>query len=217
MLALRHRTDPLPHPGVLAALECLRVTEATTIAAVQSKTADDMERRFADGHRAYLARLDGVPAAFGWVATQSARIGEISASLTLPPRHRYLWNFLTLPDFRGRGIYPRLLRAILLAESSESDWSWIMYAPENRASGAGIAKAGFTPVASVAFDAGERAAFRELRPGAGVMVEHLLGIPPTSGALTPCWKCVRAGHGAMSCTDGACHCDYQRPDVHCAA
>ena len=217
MLALRHHTDPLSPPPHDASLDGRREDDAALLANLQSRPVDDIRRRFAEGHRAYVARLDGEPAAFGWVATATATIGELGASITLPARQRYLWNFVTLPRFRGRGIYPRLLRTILEDETADVDWWWIMYAPENRASGAGIAKAGFTPVASVAFDVTGRAAFTELRPGAAPMVERLLALPSATGTLTPCWKCVRAGRGAMSCADGRCCCDYQRPEVACAA
>lgn len=217
MLALRHSSDPLsplPHD---ASLDCHREDDADLLASLQSRPVDDIRRRFIDGHRAYVARLDGEPAAFGWVATATATIGELDVAITLPARQRYLWNFVTLPRFRGRGIYPRLLRTILEDGRDDAEWWWIMYAPENRASGAGIAKAGFTPAASVAFDATGRVAFAELRPGAAPKVERLLALPSATGGLTPCWRCVRAGRGAMSCVDGRCRCDYQRPDVDCAA
>lgn len=198
-------------------LECDRVLDASIIAAVQAKPLPEIARRLAAGHQTYVALVNGQPAGFGWVATDEATIGELDATVRLPERNRYLWNFVTLPEFRGRGIYPRLLREILADGRSEADWWWIMYAPENRASGSGIEKAGFIPVAAVAFDERERAAFRELRPSAGPMVERLLGVPQATGMLTPCWKCVRAGRGAMACADDACRCDYQRPDVTCAA
>lgn len=217
MLALRHRSDPLPDFHPIDALSCHREDEAHMLAGLQSRPVEVMERRLAERHHAYVARLDGEPAAFGWVATDQAVIGELDAVIHLPRRHRYLWNFVTLPRYRGRGIYPRLLRAIIEAERAEAEWSWIMYAPENRASGAGIAKAGFTSVAAVAFNESGRGAFRELQSGAGVMVQQLLGLPLASGVLTPCWKCVRAGRGPMTCAEGSCHCDYQRPDVSCAA
>ncbi len=217
MLALRHRDDPLPPLSPLPTLRCRREHDPAELAQLMAKAPDIIEPRLAAGHRAYVAFLDGTPAAFGWVATHEAAIGEIRATLRLPSGHRYLWNFVTLPAFRGRGIYPRLLRAILEGESPDMEWAWIMFAPEYHASGAGIDKAGFTRVAEIAFDAHERVAFRVLREGAGAMIERLLAIPRATGALTPCWMCVRAGRGAMSCADGQCHCDYQRPETGCAA
>jgi GNAT superfamily N-acetyltransferase len=214
MLALRHRDDPKPTLTHASGLESRHSNDAALLARLLGKPLEAVKARFADGHRAYVARLHGTPAAFGWVATRFATIGELGLTLRLPAAHGYLWNFVTLPEFRGRGIYPRLLQSIVDAESA-SEWLWIMHAPENRASGIGIAKAGFLPVAEVAFDANERIGIRELRPGAEAIVARLLGAQPAAGALTPCWKCVRAGRGAMACVGGDCHCDYQRPHIEC--
>ena len=112
-----------------------------------------MARRPAAGHRAYVATLDGAPAAWGWIATREAEIGELATRFAIPPGERYLWNFVTLAPFRGLGVYPRLVDAIVRAESREAERFWIAYAPENRASASGIGKAGFTTLAELSFDA----------------------------------------------------------------
>lgn len=215
MIALRHRDDPIPALPALPQFDVIVEHDAAALATLLAKPIEQMETRLASGHHAYVARVAGEPAAFGWVATSEARVGELDATLRLPEGHRYLWNFVTLSPFRGRGIYPRLLDAILRAESAHAEWNWIMYAPENHASASGIAKAGFTPVAQVSFDGAERPAFTPLLTGVAPMLERLLGLPQAVGAVTPCWKCVRAGRGAMACADGACHCDYQRPAALC--
>src|SRR5215212_6462485 len=102
----------------------------------------EVRRRLDQGHRPYIAWLDGQPTAYGWVATQTAEIGELDLTISLSSSHRYLWDFATLPVWRGRGIYPHLLQAILAAEVVEAKQFWIIAAPENQASSAGIAKAG---------------------------------------------------------------------------
>ncbi|GAB3163152.1 hypothetical protein GCM10027291_02270 [Telluribacter humicola] len=114
------------------------------MAEIGQTSVDEARKRFAAGHKAYVAYLHGLPTAFGWVATHTARIGELNHEFQLPARHRYLWNFRTLIDFRGLGIYPHLLQAILKDELTNSEQIWIMHAPENTASERGILKAGFT-------------------------------------------------------------------------
>ena len=84
-----------------------------------------MRRRFDAGHRAYVALWDGEPAAWGWVATTAAEIGELESSFAIPRGERYLWNFVTFPSHRGLGIYPRLLDAIVRLESAEAGRFWI--------------------------------------------------------------------------------------------
>jgi hypothetical protein len=87
----------------------------------------------------------------------------------------YLWNFVTLPAFRGRGIYPRLLEAIIEAESVEAETFWIAYAPENHASAAGIHKAGFRTVGQLRYT--------------------------ETGQPAPCWRCMLGAcqTGGCSC------------------
>ncbi len=215
--AARHRDDPAPPLDPLPGLDVRREHDPDLMAALQGRAAADMGRRLADGHRAYVARLDGEPAAWGWVATRSAEIGELGSTFALPAGERYLWNFVTLPAHRGLGIYPRLLQAIVRAESREAERFWIAWAPENHASGAGIRKAGFVAVAELSFDAEGRAALRGLLPGGGRIAARVLALPEAREALAPCWRCVRAGRGAMAGAAGACRCDYQRPERGCAA
>jgi ribosomal protein S18 acetylase RimI-like enzyme len=215
--AARHRFDPAPVFAPLAGLEIRRVHDVALIAALQQRAALDVQARFDAGHRAYVALLNDAPAAFGWSATRSAEIGELHATFELPEREHYLWNFVTLPAFRGLGVYPRLVDAIVRAESREADRFWIGYAPENHASGSGIRKAGFADLAELSFDAEGRPALRSIVPGAARIVSRLLGIPESTDALAPCWRCIRAGRGVMYCKPGECACDYQKPHEECAA
>jgi GNAT superfamily N-acetyltransferase len=213
--ATRHRDDPMPALSELHSLSATRVVDAARMALLQGTGVDEIARRFDEGHRAYVAHLNHAPAAWGWVATRTASIGELGTTFTVPEGERYLWNFVTLPLYRGLGVYPRLLQAIVRAESGEAERFWIAYAPENHASGAGITKAGFVALADMSFDAAGRPALRALQPGGGVLASQLLGLPEIPGVLTPCWRCVRAGRIGMRCEDGTCQCDYQRPRSGC--
>jgi GNAT superfamily N-acetyltransferase len=215
--AARDRRDPTPEWAPLPGLVVRREESPAAMAALQGRGEAEMARRFAAGHRAYVARSDGEPAAWGWVATQSAEIGELGSSFAIPDGERYLWNFVTLRSHRGMGIYPRLLDAVVRDESHEAERFWIAYAPENHASGAGIRKAGFVAVAELSFDAAGRPAVNGSTPDGGRAAARLLGLPQVPEALAPCWRCVRAGRGAMSCAAGHCRCDYQRPESGCAA
>jgi ribosomal protein S18 acetylase RimI-like enzyme len=215
--AARHRSDPTPALAPLAGLEIRRVHDAAFIAALQRRAALDLQARLDAGHRAYVAILGGEPAAFGWSATRSAEIGELGSTFRLPEGEHYLWNFVTRPAFRGLGVYPRLVDAIVRAESREAERFWIAYAPENHASGSGIRKAGFVDLAELSFDAEGRPALRSIVPGAARVVSRLLNIPESFDALAPCWRCIRAGRGVMYCKPGECACDYQKPHDACAA
>jgi len=215
--ASRNRDNSMTVLTPLAGLSVRRELDAAAMASLQNRGIEEMANRFAAGHRAYVASKDGQPAAWGWVATSTASIGELGASLTLNSDERYLWNFVTLPAYRGLGIYPRLLQAIVSAESAEADRFWIGYAPENHASGAGIRKAGFVTAVEMSFDAHGRPALQAVSADGATAASRVLGLPITTEPLTPCWRCVRAGRPGMSCSAGSCQCDYQQPKSGCAA
>ena len=74
----------------------------------------------------------------------------MNLAFSVPIGNRYLWDFATLPSWRGCGIYPALLRAILEDERPQAARFWIGHADSNHASGRGIAKAGFQRLGSLA-------------------------------------------------------------------
>jgi GNAT superfamily N-acetyltransferase len=103
----------------------------------------EVHARVRGGHRPYVARVGKAPVAYGWSALSRASIGELGLEFAIPAGNRYLWDFATLPAWRGRGIYPRLLDAIVRHESSEAARFWIGHVDGNHASQRGIIKAGF--------------------------------------------------------------------------
>jgi AraC-like DNA-binding protein/GNAT superfamily N-acetyltransferase len=177
--ALRRPPPPRPRAAAGAPAGSRRPARGRpdAMAALQGRDPREMARRLAGGHRAYVASRDGAPAAWGWVATRSADIGELGSAFEVPAGERYLWNFVTLPAHRGQGIYPRLLEAIVRAESREAERFWIAYAPENHASGAGIRKAGFVALAELSFDAAGARRCGGSRPG-GARVRVARARPP---------------------------------------
>ena len=91
-----------------------------------------------NGHRPYVARMESQPVAYGWLATKKISIGELNINVELPPDDRYLWDFATLPDWQGRGLYPRLQQSILQQELQTAKRFWTINAAENLPSGAGL-------------------------------------------------------------------------------
>ena len=212
-LAIRHRDDAVAPLAPLPGLAVRRERSPEAMARLQSKPVSEMGARLVAGHRAYVASLDGIDAAFGWVATRHARIGELGIAFDVPDGERYLWNFVTLPSHRGRGIYPHLLDAIVRAEMREAERFWVVWAPENHASGAGIGRAGFVEVAELSFDRDGRPATSGV---AGEATARMLEVAHVRGNLAPCWRCARARRAwIMMCPPGECACDYQRKDAGC--
>ncbi len=120
--------------------------------------------RVRDGHRPYVARLSGVPVAYGWSAVSRASIGELGLVFAIPAGNCYLWDFATLPEWRGIGIYPRLIQAILRRESSATERFWIGHVDGNSASMRGIVKAGFSAVGATERRDGQALTFAATGP-----------------------------------------------------
>jgi len=121
------------------------------LAEINDLTHTEVLNRRGNGHRPYVARMYGQPVAYDWLATRKISIGELNINVELPSDDRYLWDFATLPDWQGRGLYPRLLQSILEQEIQNAQRFWIIHAPENLPSSAGMSKAGFEFVGQLSF------------------------------------------------------------------
>jgi GNAT superfamily N-acetyltransferase len=136
-------TDAFPSIQLPAGLLMEESTSLDLLACMGTTTVEDVAKRIANDHVAFIAYINNLPAAFGWMARGKALIGELAHELVLPIANRYLWNFRTMEAFRGLGIYPALLQYIIHWEKEKADRFWIIYAPENKSSLKGIKKAGF--------------------------------------------------------------------------
>jgi hypothetical protein len=160
------------------------------LAHINQLAQHEVHQRMRTGHQPYLAYVEQAPVGYGWMATVEASIGELNLRFALPKTERYLWDFATLPEWQGYGIYPRLLQHILMQQSSTVERLWIIHAPENSPSGVGMTKAGLLPIGQLSFrsDGGVGLAPFESRDRAQAGAA-LLGIPLIESVLAPCWSC----------------------------
>ena len=135
------RGDPLPELPSLQGFSARIATDVQLIARLTGLPRQEIEARLQHGNHAYIAFIEQVPVAYGWVAEQTAGVDEIQLSFTLSARNRYLWDFQTFPAWRGRGVYPHFLQTIVRQEMAER--FWILYQPGNTAAARSIEKAGF--------------------------------------------------------------------------
>ena len=139
------RGDPLPPLETPDGFAADRLTDEQATPVVETLDPAEADTLRQQGHRLYLARIGAEIVAYGWAATKSASIGELGVEMQIAPNERYLWGFVTLPDWRGQGIYPALLQAMLRMEADAGRF-WIGHDIGNDASASGILKAGFVPV-----------------------------------------------------------------------
>lgn len=136
------RGTPLPDLSPLPAFSASISTDTQLITRLAKLSQQEIDDRFQTGKHLYIAFISEMPVAYGWVATREVNFPHFQFSFRIPPRNCYLWDFLTLPEWRGRGIYPHLLQTIIRQEALV-DRFWIGYEPGNEASARGICKAGF--------------------------------------------------------------------------
>ncbi len=142
-------------------LEVARVTEREArdsprrrrlVEATAPISPAEVDERLAGGRRAYV--VEGPPGvlAYGWVTRGDEQIAEIEGRIRIAPGEAYIWDCATLPPFRGRGLYPALLRAIardLAAEGFER--VWVAARADNAPSLRGFEKAGYVHVADIRY------------------------------------------------------------------
>jgi RimJ/RimL family protein N-acetyltransferase len=132
----------------------------------------ELAGRLTSGRQAYTAWVGEALAAVGWASLRPEYIGEQGLWVHLRPGEAYLWDCVTLPAFRQRGLYRGLLaymaRALLDAGLTRL---WIGADLDNAASQRGIAGAGFQPIVDLL-----------LLPLPQLQVMWLEGLPRASAA-----------------------------------
>ncbi|NUN48628.1 MAG: GNAT family N-acetyltransferase [Candidatus Brocadiae bacterium] len=104
--------------------------------------------RLATGDRCWLGWVDGRLAHQTWTSTSRAFIPQVEYWAALAPDELYIYDCITLPEYRGRGLYPAALRFASRAHLAEG----------RRRAGLGILS-GNTPSLHGASRAGFRPAF----------------------------------------------------------
>lgn len=135
------RGDDLPPLRPLPEFRCKRVADVPLLARLHNLEPAKIEARLEDANTAFVAYLKDAPAGYGWSGAKSVGVADLF--WPIPPLNRGLWDFFTLEEWRGYGIYPHLLQAILRREQGETEKFWLGHRVDNYASRRGIEKAGF--------------------------------------------------------------------------
>lgn len=152
------RGDSLPNLPPLPDFSARRTTDLSALGRLTGLPEPILTARLAADNDAFVAFLADEPVAYGWLARRSGGIEELDYSFDLPAGDGYLWDFATLPAWRGRGVYPHLLQAIVRQEPAVERF-WIGYQAHNQASARGIQKAGFRVIGDLAVTDGHASGF----------------------------------------------------------
>lgn len=183
-------SDKLVPLAMPAGLQIEVSTDIRLLSIICNISVEEVTKRLANDNLAFVAFIDKQPAAFGWMARDNAKIGELNHEFILPTGNRYLWNFRTMEPFRGRGMYPALLQYILQNGDAQANRFWIIHAPENRASLHGIQKAGFGYVGKLYLGKEGNATVEYNEPALDVQEElEYMDIALSVQTASSCWNC----------------------------
>lgn len=201
--------DPIAALDALPQFTVRLEMDDTTITELNHISLDEAKKRRADGHRPYIGFIGDMPVTYGWVASRMASIGELKLDFAIPADTRYLWDFATVSHWQGHGLYPRLLQSIVQLERAER--FWIIHAPENVPSGAGMQKAGFQAVGQLSFLSGGTVGLIPLQlPERAAAGAELLGVPLVQDELSPCWRCMDTVVCTCRIDPAQCSCAVQK-------
>lgn len=103
-----------------------------------------IERRLGRGERCFLALHQGRVVSYCWFSQARVGIEEVDLTVVVQPDEAYLYDAFTLPQWRGRGLYPALLtRMVREAMEVGCRRAMIFVVEDNLPSRQGIEKAGF--------------------------------------------------------------------------
>jgi GNAT superfamily N-acetyltransferase len=148
--------DPLPDLPPLFGFSTAPTDDYSLVAELAQLELQEVQRRVQGANRPYVAYLGRCPVAYGWSAAKEGSIHELQLNFAIPTENRYFWDFVTLPAWRGQGIYPRMLQAILSYERVDAHRFWIGHTADNQSSARGIIKAGFQQVEALVVFPDER-------------------------------------------------------------
>ncbi|HSS62197.1 MAG TPA: GNAT family N-acetyltransferase [Candidatus Limnocylindrales bacterium] len=105
---------------------------------------DLVEHRLARGCRCFVAWIDGGVGGYGWLSSGPEWIGEVQLEIRPRTGEGYLWNCVTLPGHRRKGIFRSLLIGVgehVRKEGLHRLWVGSIAMPAEKAMG----QAGFRP------------------------------------------------------------------------
>jgi GNAT superfamily N-acetyltransferase len=126
------------------------VADVLSVAGATGLTATEVGHRLQGGSDAVVLTIANEPASTGWVSLEPTWIAESGLWIAPSPGEFYIWDCATRPQYRGQGLYPRLLRRIISDRYRQGDrLAWIGVSWNNWRSLDGIVEAGFRPIAAI--------------------------------------------------------------------
>ena len=147
--------------------------------------------RLARGCRCFLAWLDESIAGYCWLSTGPEWIGELELRITPNVGEAYIWNCVTVPEHRRKGVFRSLLTgvsAIARKEGLQRLWIASLAIPASKA----VGPAGFRPALDVASTVLQGFVWINVQPASGADPE--LTAAAHRVLATPAGRFLRSSH-----------------------
>ena len=118
---------------------------APALATAMAAEAELAEVRFARGCRCFAAWEGADVIAYGWLSRRPEWIGEVRLEIAPAAADAYVWNCVTLPGHRRRGLF-RALLVFICARSREESRFRLWIASAGGGAEKAVVDAGFSPV-----------------------------------------------------------------------
>jgi GNAT superfamily N-acetyltransferase len=105
---------------------------------------DLVAKRLARGCRGFVVWMNGAVGGYGWLTVGPEWMGEIQQQITPRAGEGYIWNCVTMPEHRRKGVFRSLLIGIsnvAHAEGSKRLWIGSIAIPAEKA----VGESGFRP------------------------------------------------------------------------
>ncbi len=154
LMDLKEKSQAGPVPRVEVGFQRLDPEAAPLLASVMGfDSQEEVERRFGAGKHCYTGSVDGKIATYGWVTFDKELIGELRLHIQLSHGEAYIWDCVTLSEYRGLRLYPALLWYIIEDLRSQGlERIWIGADSTNLSSQVGMRLCGFHPIADFVLD-----------------------------------------------------------------
>lgn len=76
---------------------------------------DLVAERLARGVRCFVVPIEGAIAGYGWLSVDPEWIGELQLEIKPRRREGYIWNCVTLPEHRHKGVFRSVVAGIVVA------------------------------------------------------------------------------------------------------
>lgn len=144
---VRDLTGELPPPDERAGIDFRPATiaDAPALASAMGPVDGRLARqRFQTNRQVFVGLRGDRVLTYCWLSFQTEGVGEIEGAIRVAPDEAYIWDCQTIPEQRGRGLYPVLLCSIahFMRERGKRR-VWSATTADNHASQRGFEKAGF--------------------------------------------------------------------------